>query len=210
MLDRQGDKSTDRFGGGDLLLREGAVDVVDQVNHADDPITGDQGEGDQAALAVATQFVALDLVEPRIIQAAHAYRATVPDGEVLGGPIGKRKSLPGPRGIVGAIDRRGSADHPVTVVELVDVTVGDLQGCGEAPRGRLAGLRRVQASRPARDSYRAALVALLSLAGWSGCRLSVDTPIKASSRHAGNDAGRMACVDRRSCRRWTSVASCLH
>ena len=58
VLERQGHELGDRLGGGDLLFGELALDVVEQVDQADDLVAGDQGQRDRAALAVAAHLLA--------------------------------------------------------------------------------------------------------------------------------------------------------
>ena len=50
VLERQGHELGDRFSDGDLLLGELALDVVEEVDQADDLVARDQGQRDRAEL----------------------------------------------------------------------------------------------------------------------------------------------------------------
>ena len=70
VLERQSHELGDRLGDGDLLCGELALDVVEEVDQTDDLVAGDQGQRDEAALAVAAHVLAFGLAESRVVEAA--------------------------------------------------------------------------------------------------------------------------------------------
>ena len=58
-LDGEGDQLGDRLGDADLLGREPALHVVEQLDRADHLVVGDERQHDEAALAVGARRVAL-------------------------------------------------------------------------------------------------------------------------------------------------------
>ena len=128
VLERQGDELGDRFGGGDLVRCELALNVVEQVDDADDLVAGHQGQHKGAALAVAAHLLALCLAEPRVVAAGQADHATRLQGEPVAGPVVETQLAPGPGLVEHAVEGGGQADQAPISLEPVDVAVGDLQG----------------------------------------------------------------------------------
>ena len=90
-LDGEGDQLGDRFGDGDLVRREPSLHVVEQFDGADHLVVGDEGEDDEAALAVGESRVALALAQARVVAGCRRRRRGALRSR------GARSSSPAPR-----------------------------------------------------------------------------------------------------------------
>ncbi len=144
-LEGEGHELADRFGGSDLFGGEAPLDAVEQADQTDHLVARHQGQRDAAALPVAVHVVPFLTTEPRVVEAAHADRATGLYGKPLAGPMLQRDRLAYPGVVARAQHRRGDAGDAPVVFETVDVAVGDLQRGAQAPGRRLQDLADLEA-----------------------------------------------------------------
>ena len=165
VLEGQGDELTDRFGRGRLVLCEDALDVVEQVDDADDLVAGHQGQRDEAALTVVAHVAAHRLVQRRMVEAVDRHRTPQQNGESLAGPLVEVELVAHPGRVVDTVERGGQAGQAPVTLDPVDVAVGDRESRAQAPRGELQDLAQIEGRSQLDARVEQELIALVGAVG---------------------------------------------